>query len=415
MEPGSLVELRERVCTLASRFDPARLDRDLAVRAVEEWSAIVNAAEAACAMAASRVADCGPPPSAGARSAEDFLARKTGTTAAKARRRAKTGTRLRSSERTREAATAGRLSGEQAETITEATASNPSAEDDLLDLARRASLSELREEAARKKAIGEDREATERRIHRARRLHRWREGDGTEHLHASGTKQAMAAIDRALAPLVEEQFDKASASGHRESHEAYLFDALVALAERGAPASTARREPVRHLTLVHVDLEALVRGTVEGDERCEIPGLGPISVGAARQLLGNSIVKLVITKGADVANVTHLGRGPTVAQKIALLWQQPQCTREGCPNRALIQVDHRIDWAETHHTRLCELDHLCWHCHALKTRHRWALVDGAGRRPMVPPDHPDHPRNPPPPADGSRHACAATRVRARSS
>jgi BarA-like signal transduction histidine kinase len=39
----------------------------------------------------------------------------------------------------------------------------------------------------------------------------------------------------------------------------------------------------------------------------------------ARDLLGESIVKLVITNGVDVANVTHLGRGPTAAQRIALL------------------------------------------------------------------------------------------------
>src|SRR3954452_11549167 len=91
MKSGVLSELREAVCSVASRFDPSRLDRDQAVRAVEDWSAIVNAAEAACAMAVSRLTDCGPPPSAGARSAEDFVANKTGTTAAQAKRRARTG------------------------------------------------------------------------------------------------------------------------------------------------------------------------------------------------------------------------------------------------------------------------------------------------------------------------------------
>jgi hypothetical protein len=39
----------------------------------------------------------------------------------------------------------------------------------------------------------------------------------------------------------------------------------------------------------------------------------------ARDLLGESIVKLVITNGVDGADVTHLGRGPTAAQRIALL------------------------------------------------------------------------------------------------
>ena len=52
---------------------------------------------------------------------------------------------------------------------------------------------------------------------------------------------------------------------------------------------------------------------------CEITGVGPIAVSVARSLLGESVLKLVITRGVDVLNVTHLGRGPTVAQRIAAL------------------------------------------------------------------------------------------------
>ncbi len=106
-------------------------------------------------------------------------------------------------------------------------------------------------------------------------------------------------------------------------------------------------------------------------------------------------MKLVLTKGVDVANVTHLGRGPTVAQKIALWWRTPQCTSLDCTRVQRIQFDHRRDWAETHHTRLDEGDGLCGHCHDLKTYFGWALVTGTGKRPMVPPDHPRHPKNKP--------------------
>jgi hypothetical protein len=67
----------------------------------------------------------------------------------------------------------------------------------------------------------------------------------------------------------------------------------------------------------------LVRGRVEGDELCEINGVGAVSVQRARELLSESILKIVITRGVDVLNVTHLGRGPTVAQRIALLWTSP--------------------------------------------------------------------------------------------
>ena len=115
-------------------------------------------------------------------------------------------------------------------------------------------------------------------------------------------------------------------------------------------------------------------------------------VTTARKLLGESILKLVVTKGEDVANVTHLGRGPTVAQKIALLWQSPCCTVEGC-TRTRIEFDHRDPWAQTKHTKLGELDCLCTFHHRLKHHEGWGLADGTGKRRMVPPDHPGHPKN----------------------
>ena len=129
----------------------------------------------------------------------------------------------------------------------------------------------------------------------------------------------------------------------------YAFDALVEALER--PAASEIANNIRYLGLVRVDLEALRRGAASSDEYCEITGIGPIPVSVARALLGEAIVKLVITKGVDVLHVTHLGRGPSVAQKMALLWQQPLCTVEGCC-RTRVEVDHRIEYRETKHTRL---------------------------------------------------------------
>jgi hypothetical protein len=115
----------------------------------------------------------------------------------------------------------------------------------------------------------------------------------------------------------------------------------------------------------------------------------PVSV--ARELLGEAILKLVITRGVDVVNVTHLGRGPTAAQRAALLWITPTCSVQGC-NRSRVENDHREPWADTQHTRLDELDPLCEFHHDLKTRLGYALVPGTGKRAFVPPDDPRHPR-----------------------
>lgn len=166
-----------------------------------------------------------------------------------------------------------------------------------------------------------------------------------------------------------------------------------------APRQTARRKKrsrkidnPTYLALLRIDFEALLRGHIEDDEICEISGVGPIPVGRARELLSESVIKLIATKGKQVVNVTHYGRKPTVAQRMALLWSQPACTVQGC-NHAFTQIDHRLDWHQTHHTRLSELDRLCHHHHRLKTNHGWALVPGTGKRTMVSPDDPRHPDN----------------------
>ena len=180
------------------------------------------------------------------------------------------------------------------------------------------------------------------------------------------------------------------------------------------PMPSRRWSNPRYLALLRIDAAALRRGHIDGQERCEIAGVGPIPVSVARDLLGEAILKLVITNGVDVANVTHLGRGPTAAQKIALLWTNPTCAVEGC-HRRRIEYDHRKPWAQTRHTRLDELDPLCDYHHDLKTRLDWALLPGKGKRPFVPPDDPRHPRHRSvrarPAASDNRSSSASTHTR----
>ncbi|MEY2402575.1 MAG: hypothetical protein QOD38_126 [Acidimicrobiaceae bacterium] len=402
--PLTLAELRRVVCLAAASFDAQLLDRDGAVAALEDWSTVVHSADAALAMAVARVAECGPPPSAGAASAADFVAKTTGTTTGKAKEKIKTGEGLRGNNNTRAEAVAGKLSGEQTAAITDALTVNPGAEAKLLGIAEQGSLGALRDECARSKVEGQDLASIEKRIHSQRCLRRYRDSEGVEHLHAAGTKATMARIDQALKPLVDEMFNKARTDGLREPLEAYTYDALVALAERSSQRVPGTAHPekettIRNLTVLRIDLEALTRGHTASGETCEIAGLGPISVDTAREMLGESIVKLVITKGVDVLNVTHLGRGPNIAQKIALLWQQPVCLREGCNRSARLEYNHAYDaeYRRTKHTRLDETEPLCDPDHDLQTYEDWALVPGTGKRPMVPPGDPRHPKNRPRP------------------
>ncbi len=334
----ALRELRGLVCVAASTFDARLLDRDAAASALEEWSTIAHAAEAALSLAAARIEDCGAPPSAGASSAADYVAKKTGSTSTKAKEKISSGRGMRSSNAVRERAASGALSPEQTAAITDALSVNPRAEDKLLDVAGTGSLGELRDACANAKTEGQDLAEIEKRIHCRRGVRRYRDKEGAEHLHAVGTKATMARIDQALKPIVEEKFKEARSDGVRESLESYTYDALVTLADRSteqpAQERKRRRTPtIRNLAILRLDLEALTRGAPVAGETCEIAGLGPISVDSARAMLGESIVKLVITKGVDVQNVTHLGRGPSIAQKIALLWQQPGCSRRAATAR----------------------------------------------------------------------------------
>ncbi|MEO7557239.1 MAG: DUF222 domain-containing protein [Acidimicrobiales bacterium] len=400
MFPSALGELRDTVATAACAFEPRSLSLDAAVTTLREWTAIANAAVAVCSLVAARVDELGPPASSGASDASDFIAKATGTTAAKANQRIKTGKRMRRAAKTRAKAMDGSLSPDQADAIVDAVDADPAAEDTLLDTAERSSLSELRDECARRKAAADpDPDATRARIHANRRLRRYRDVEGAEHLHAVGTKDQLARVDQALKPFIDTAFETARRDGTRESFEAYAFDSLVAMADasrHGSAGATAnaQRNP-RYLAVLRIDHQALVRGAVAADETCEIAGLGPIPVTTARDLLGDATLKLVITRGVDVRNVTNLGRGATAAQRIALLWEKPTCSREGCGRRARLEIDHRDEWRTVHRTDLDNLEPLCHHDHHLKTTKGWALIPGTGVRPMVPPHHPDHPRSQP--------------------
>jgi hypothetical protein len=376
------------------------LDADLVALGdvTDVWSAfdrIERLASGAKTLLAARVDDAGAWKRAGARSAAEHLARLGGTSTSVARRGLENSKELDSLPGVADAMRNGELSAAQVEAIVPAVAADASAEGRLLEVAATTNITELREECLRTRAAADpDRDTTHRRIHE-KRYHRTHvDAEGAWNLHARGTVEQGAAFEAALEPIIDGMFTTARAAGRREPREAYAFDALMALADREPEAK--RRTNPRYLALVRVDAEALTRGALDGDEICEIAGLGPIPVSVARGLLGDAILNVVITKGEDVMNVTHLGRSATAAQRIALLWSKPKCANEACSSR-FVQIDHREPWADTKHTKLGELDPLCPHDHDLKTNRGWSLVEGKGRRAFVAPDDPRHPRNRPPP------------------
>ena len=180
--------------------------------------------------------------------------------------------------------------------------------------------------------------------------------------------------------------------GRNEPLEAHAADALRLLAVGDAkPKAGSASAKV----IARVDLATLLRGYPIRGEVSELVGFGPVAVSAIRDLIDTAdpFLAAVVTKGVEVVGVAHLGRRPSAHQQTALEWLHASCAAEGCDAVAGLEVDHRIDWAQTHMTAFDLLDRLCSHHHDLKTRQGWALVTGRGKRPMVPPQDPRHPRH----------------------
>ena len=398
-----VAELRERFGQVAARLDPDELPASHAPALWCELDQLARQVAAAKVLVARRVDDSMAWKREGFASAAEFLAARGGISLGSARQELHTSKALPDLPATKQALLDGTVSVAQGALIAEAATVNPAAERTLVDAAGRDSFKELKDRTLRAKAAGDvDPEATQRRIHRGRSLREYTDSEGAWNLHARGTAADGAKIHAALAPLIEERFRAARAEGLRDTAEARAFDAFVDLAETtvepdagnaedSAGDAPPRPRPPRHQALVRCDLEALQRGAVEGDEVCEVAGVGPIPVAHAVELLGDASWKLLITRGVDVLNVTTLSRKATAAMLAALAWGAPCCRAEGC-GRTITQVDHRVPYAESRHTTLSELDPLCGHHHELKTHHGWELVAGTGTRPFVPPDHPDHPR-----------------------
>jgi hypothetical protein len=399
------------VRVLVADLDPDAIPLCEVLDAWKQFNAIERDAASAKTLLARRVEDGNSWRTAGYRSAAEQLAALAGSSVTTEKKAIETSKRVRTRPKIANSMRKGKLSPAKAEAIASAANVNPDAEDELLDGAEKKPLAELREECLNAK--GADRDKAHDRIRRERFVRVYKDAEGAWNLYARGTVDDGARFMNVLEPLIDGQFKKAKAEGRQEPVAAYAFDALMEMAElAGSPAEPAagstpgaaepekakkpKRTPAKNLAILRIDYETLVRGAVEGEEMCEIRGLGPIPVRIARDLLGDAILKLVITKGVDVVSVTHLGRSATMAQQVALWWQSHMCTRDTCTRAQRLQNDHGPEWRTTKHTRLSELDPVCGPDHDLKTNHGWDFVNGKGRRAMVPPDDPRHPKYRPP-------------------
>ena len=329
----------------------------------------------------------------------------------------------------------GKLSASGAKVVAGAVEVNPASEGELLEVAERDSLTRLRHRCLQAKAEGRskvDASKAYEAIRAARHCRTWTDSEGALRLEASFTPDAGASLLVSLERACSRVFEQARKSGRREPRDAYRADALVALVAgrgavggqdssgssgarpghaaaseptgasdaggsvnppigttrgRGAPLDTGCRSPdSKAVVHLRVDLDALRRGSVATGDTCEIPGVGPVPIETARELLGDALIQLVITNGVDVTTICHLGRSIPAPLKTALIERDRTCVVPGCDAANGLEIDHwAVSFAHGGPASLANLARLCGHHHYLRTHRGFQLGGGPGRWSWTPP------------------------------
>src|ERR1700736_832453 len=234
---SGLAELLAATEAFAAGFDPAVLTGADTARVMRDAAVMENMWATVKALAASWAADTGMWRQAGDRSPAHHLARTAGTSVGQAADAIDTARRLETLPQVAALARRGELSAAQSSLIASAATVDPSAQSDLLARAAKASLAELRDECTRVRAAAEpDPEARRARIHRARHLRSYTDGEGAWNLRVRDHPEGGAEFMAAVAPIADRLFAQARAEGRKEPLEAYAADALRELA---ALATTA--------------------------------------------------------------------------------------------------------------------------------------------------------------------------------
>src|SRR5580704_3630535 len=381
-EASALLAAVEVIASFVAGFEPARFGGEDAAILVAAFTRGERLCGAGKTLAATRVVESHTHERSGHRSGPHWLASVTGGSVGDATDLLRLGGSLEHHPGVEEAFRDGRLSSERAALVAGAARVNPGREGDLVAGAERDTLRQLKQRCLAAKAEGRS-ARDERAAHEA--------------LRADSNRC----------------FERARTAGAHEPAEAYAADALVALVTgRGllGPGGTAdpptgdpptgewgatRAPDPKARVHVRVDLDALRRGSLGPGEVCEIPGVGPVPVQTARDLLGDALCDLVITNGVDVTTVCHLGRSIPTALDTALLERDRHCVVPGCDVTEGLERDHWVvAFAHGGPATLENLARLCSHHHYLRTHQGFKLLGGPGRWRWKPPTAPRPPSGP---------------------
>lgn len=388
---GSLIE---ELSSCVGHLDAGQISGSEAMELCARFAEVERLGAAGKLAMAERVAATEVWRRGGSRTAVDWLARQSGADPGRAREGLETAGRLGDCPVVAAEIRAGRLSEAQAHVIVDAAAVRPDAEGRLVEFARSNSLRRLREECRRVKVGDVSADEEYKAVHRSRGLRSWigRDGAvcGSFRYTPDAGAELLAAIDARKDVLVR----AAQRDGRREPFDAYAADALVELVTEARGAEQRSSSPKR-MVIVHVAYEAIVRGAVADGEVCEIRGVGPVPLEAARRMAADSILRILVTKGGQPMAVTPGKRTVPRALRILLEARDKTCAVVDCDVTQGLQVEHRQDFALLGPTDLENCALVCPRHHDVKTYLGYRLVPaGESKWFLVPPD--DY-RDPEPP------------------
>ncbi|HUR49182.1 MAG TPA: DUF222 domain-containing protein [Acidimicrobiales bacterium] len=290
---------------------------------------------------------------AGHRSAEEWMARQSGTSVGQAKAAVEIGKRLESLPATASAVKAGTLSLAQASAVAEAAVAAPQEEGELLKTAAGESLKVLQDRARRvvldSRGSGEERYARQRRL---REFSSWIDDEGMTAGRFRLTPEVGAAVINKIRSEADRHFRRGYREGRREEPKNYAADAFAAVVIGEGLIGTRTGSKGAEVVVV-VSREALLRGEVDRDnaELCDVPGFGAIPVSRAKEMLSDSFLKGVLVDGTKVVTVKHFGRHRPAELDTALLVRsvlqhgQIMCIVERCGQTARLHWDHAQPFA----------------------------------------------------------------------
>jgi hypothetical protein len=385
-ELAAAVDAVER---LARQVDPGSLSGEAALSWVGTLARCERAVASGIARVTPVVVETGSFAKAGFATAADWLGAVSGSSSSAAKGRLVAADRAATSPVLAGALREGDLSAPQLKLITNTAAKAPEATSRLLSMvAEGASHQELSDEAARLRANARCRESARARrdkVNRMRHLRWFQLPDGGIRGEFLCDEVAFARVAPSLEAEAKERWK--AAGPQRESLEAYRLD--VFLDRLGSRDAGARGKGGRTHTLVLIDAEALRRGNARTGELCEIDGVGPVSVEAATELLGEGTVQFIVRTGVDIRTVSRTTR--VLAQRIAmaLIARDRVCVVPGCGKGVGLENDHfEVDFGHGGPTELANLARLCGPHHDMKTHGGWRLEGRAGNWRWVAPVDP---------------------------